>query len=104
MINTGTDKIKINRVKNKFIKKLLKIMLVAVFVAVAGYGVYTSQKTNNIMSELMLANVEALANDELVKTYETVKKDEIEIWDDNAGVYKKVVTIVCDDPGTASCE
>lgn len=45
-------------------KKLLKIMLVAVFVAVAGYGVYTSQKINNIMSELILANVEALANDE----------------------------------------
>ena len=42
-------------------KKVIRIAFVA---AIAGYGVYTNQKTDNVMSELMLANVEALANDE----------------------------------------
>lgn len=45
-------------------KKIIKIAFVVAFTAVAGYGVYTSHKTDNVMSELMLANVEALANDE----------------------------------------
>ncbi len=44
-------------------KKLFKITLVAAFVTGIGYNIYTNQKTD-IMSDLMLANVEALANDE----------------------------------------
>lgn len=44
-------------------KKFLKYAFVAAFVTVAGYGVYTSQKSD-AMSDLMLANVEALARDE----------------------------------------
>ena len=39
-------------------KKFLKFAFVAIFVAVAGYGVYASQKFET-MSELALANVEA---------------------------------------------
>ena len=42
-------------------KKLkLKIAMVAVVAAVAGYGVYQNQ-TKEIVSELTLANIEALA-------------------------------------------
>lgn len=44
-------------------KKMIKIAFVAAFVAIAGYGVYTNQKTDAI-SDLMLANVEALAGGE----------------------------------------
>lgn len=44
-------------------KKFVKIGFVAVFAAIAGYGVYTSQKTEG-MSDLALANVEALADGE----------------------------------------
>uniref|UniRef100_UPI004024B945 NVEALA domain-containing protein n=1 Tax=Bacteroides uniformis TaxID=820 RepID=UPI004024B945 len=44
-------------------KKIMKIAFVATFAAVAGYGVYTNQKVDT-MTDLMLANVEALANDE----------------------------------------
>ena len=44
-------------------KKFMKIAFVAAFVAVAGYGVYASQKSD-IMSDLALANVEALAQSE----------------------------------------
>ena len=44
-------------------KKIMKAAFVAVFAAVAGYGVYTNQRTET-MSDLMLANVEALASGE----------------------------------------
>ena len=44
-------------------KKVIKLAFVAAFVAVAGYGVYTNQ-TSDAMSDLALANVEALATGE----------------------------------------
>ena len=47
------------KLKNSM-KKMIKIAFVAAFVAIAGYGVYTNQKAET-MSDLMLANVEALA-------------------------------------------
>lgn len=45
-------------------KKVIKLAFAAAFVAVAGYGVYTNQ-TSDAMSDLALANVEALARYEL---------------------------------------
>ena len=42
-------------------KKFLKYAFVAAFVTVAGYGVYASQKSD-AMSDIMLANMEALAS------------------------------------------
>ena len=42
-------------------KKMIKIAFVAAFVAIAGYGVYTNQKSETL-SDLTLANVEALAD------------------------------------------
>ena len=44
-------------------KKMIKIAFVAAFVAIAGYGVYTNQKSETL-SDLTLANVEALAGGE----------------------------------------
>lgn len=44
-------------------KKMIKIAFVAAFVAIAGYGVYTNQKSE-ALSDLALANVEALAQSE----------------------------------------
>ena len=44
-------------------KNILKATLVAAFALVAGFNVYNSQKSD-VMSELALANVEALADDE----------------------------------------
>lgn len=41
-------------------KNILKATLVAAFALFAGYNVYTSQKSD-VMSDLTLANVEALA-------------------------------------------
>ena len=45
-------------------KKVIKLASVAAFVAVAGYGVYANQ-TSGAMSDLALANVEALAQSEI---------------------------------------
>ena len=42
-------------------KKLFKVTFVAAFAAIAGYGVYANQKSD-AMSDLALANVEALAD------------------------------------------
>ena len=47
-------------------KKMIKIAFVAAFAAVAGYGVYANQQSE-AMSDLMLANVEALADCEITK-------------------------------------
>lgn len=44
-------------------KKIVKIAFVAAFAAVAGYGVYENQQADT-MSDMMLANVEALASGE----------------------------------------
>lgn len=41
----------------------IKAAFVAAFASIAGYGVYTSQQKVE-MSDLAMANVEALANDE----------------------------------------
>lgn len=50
---------------NKYImKRYIKMAFVAAFVAIAGFGVYTSQKSDAI-SDLALANVEALASYEV---------------------------------------
>lgn len=56
-------------------KKFLKIAFVAAFAAIAGYGVYASHKSDT-MSDLALANIEALARYEL---------PEVEIVCDNNG-------------------
>ena len=45
-------------------KHFIKIAFVAAFAAIAGYGVYTSQKSESL-SDLALANVEALARYEI---------------------------------------
>ena len=44
-------------------KNILKVTVVAAFALVAGFNVYNSQKSD-VMSELALANVEALADDD----------------------------------------
>ena len=61
------DENKINKSskKQKEMKKnILKATVVAAFALVVGFNVYNSQKSD-VMSELALANVEALAESEL---------------------------------------
>ena len=42
-------------------KKTLKMAVAAMVVAAVGYGLYLTQNKTNVMSDLELANVEALA-------------------------------------------
>ena len=58
------NKINESSKKQKEMKKnILKVTLVAAFALIAGFNVYNSQKSD-AMSELALANVEALASEE----------------------------------------
>ncbi len=63
-------------------KKFLKAALLAVVVAVAGYGAYEAQCEEMQLSETMLANVEALADDET--NGGTCFKDIVEAPDNNS--------------------
>lgn len=44
-------------------KEFVKLAFVVIFAAIAGYGVYVNQKSDAV-SDLLIANVEALASDE----------------------------------------
>ena len=45
-------------------KKIFAALIVAVVATFAGYNIYQSQRAKNTMSELAMANVEALAGGE----------------------------------------
>lgn len=55
MVNDKKQNLILIKLKNSM-KKMIGMAIVAAFVAIAGYGVYTNQKADAI-SDLMLANV-----------------------------------------------
>lgn len=68
-------------------KKYIKVIFVAAFAAIAGYGVHTNQNAD-AMSDLMLANVEALASGEgsgnkvcFTKWRKAPNDDSLAYWD-----------------------
>ena len=83
-------------------KKVIKLAFVAAFVAVAGYGVYTNQ-TSDAMSDLALANVEALARGESDEGVAKVDKITTKYIDKNTGEKRTVITIICDGAGSLDC-
>ena len=50
-------------------KKLLKAALLVAVVAVAGLGVHKAQAKKTTLSDIMLANVEAISGDESIKDW-----------------------------------
>ena len=74
-------------------KKFLKFAFVAIFVAVAAYGVYASQKFET-MSELALANVEALARGESPSKFLVVDRVEYTMIDEH-GNQQVVIVLDC---------
>ena len=62
-------------------KNILKATVVAAFALIAGFNVYNSQKSD-VMSELALANVEALANDVESGDDFTNGTDCVAVWED----------------------
>lgn len=85
-------------------KNVFKILLVAAFMMAAGYSVYSSQQDAE-MSDLALANVEALAQNESnsEQKYEIRKEDSLEVWDDRTGTFKKKISIECEGEGCLDC-
>ena len=83
------NKINESSKKQKEMKKnILKATVVAAFALVAGFNVYNSQKSD-VMSELALANVEALASGEI----EGVDECESGCATDNIGSFCCSLTI-----------
>ncbi|WP_276881399.1 NVEALA domain-containing protein [Bacteroides heparinolyticus] len=68
-------------------KKIFAILIVAVVAVVAGYNVYQSQK-GEMMSDLMLANVEALARYELPEVVVECGSSEGQCWADDGYEYE----------------
>ena len=60
-------------------KKILKVVFVSAFALVAGYSVYASQQKVE-MSDLAMANIEALASGETAKCTDSCKE-----WSGNSG-------------------
>ncbi|MEL5893777.1 NVEALA domain-containing protein [Bacteroides sp. GD17] len=83
--------------------KLFAILMVAVVATFAGYNLYQSQRMET-MSDLMLANVEALADNESADDYDRVDKITTDYTDPKTGKKRTVITIVCDGSGLLSCE
>lgn len=67
-------------------KKFMIATFVVAFTAIAGYGVYTSQK-RGLMSDIMLANVEALARAELPEVEITCGSDGGACWATSGDCY-----------------
>lgn len=87
--------------------RFLKITFAAALVVVAGVTAYHAQDKETL-SDLTLANIEALAGDEsttppVVTKYEIKKETSTEIWDDATQTYKKVVIIDCEGKGSLDC-
>ncbi len=59
--------------------KILKVTIVAAFALIAGFNVYNAQKSD-VMSDLALANIEALASGETAKCTDSCKE-----WSGNSG-------------------
>lgn len=78
-------------------KNILKVTLVAVFALVAGYNVYTSQKSSNVMSDLATANVEALASGEGSNRYHfwCCGNTDICAKGDNVDIHGKLSRVPC---------
>lgn len=76
-------------------KFMLKATLVVALAAVAGYGVYTSQRSQTGLSDTALANVEALAGGEIIVGQPCVSVRNStcmyfypwEIWEENGAFY-----------------
>jgi anti-sigma regulatory factor (Ser/Thr protein kinase) len=82
-------------------KKILYGIAVLAIAAVAAWNVNLNSQ-NNDLSDISLANVEALAEESSHK-YETKKTDEIEVLDEATDTYKKVSVTVCEGTGIVDC-
>ncbi|MBE6300278.1 MAG: hypothetical protein E7085_00255 [Parabacteroides distasonis] len=62
-------KIKLNKIKKKMKKQMIKIVAVIALIATAGWNITQSEK-EGVLSDLALENIEALANEEITQDCE----------------------------------
>lgn len=86
-------------------KKMLIALLSTVVVIFITYTNLIGFQKFVPISDLVLANIEALAQDDEAdeKRYDIRKEEEVEIWDDATETYKKVIVIICEGKGSLSC-
>ena len=83
-------------------KKLINVLSVALFVVFAGYNVYKSQKVE-VMSDIVKANVEALAESELLPgEYDIIEEKTVFAVDDVP--YKETKVVRCEWGGLYACQ
>ena len=88
-------------------KKLFKLAFVAAIAAVAGNNIYQSQSVMNGMSEMALANVEALASGENSKGAQSIIiQDKGSGWDCINGYHYNIIyyRVECVGEGNLPCE
>ena len=75
-------------------KNIMKVALAAAIVTVAGYGMYENQ-TKETMSDVMLENVEALADCESSDNYTGARK---------YYTIQRCICLSCPEPGDTNCK
>ena len=81
-------------------KEFLMLLCIAAVAIVTVVG----KKTCNSHSNLLMENVEALAQQpEANRLYAIVEKKSVEIIDDATGVQKKMIVIDCEGTGLLEC-
>lgn len=85
--------------------KKRKFFVAALILGAASIGTYSvTQKYNKTeLSDLALANIEALAQDENEQTYAVVDKIEATREDPITGEIRTVITYICDGHGSLNC-
>ena len=86
-------------------KKIIRVAFAATFACIAGYGIYTSQQESGL-SELALANIEALANGESSNNCSGggVANVHCPIWNIKYSVDFTGPNIECSTGGSYKCE
>lgn len=82
-----------------------KIMLATIvtIAAVSGFIGYFNLQTNQQLSALTLANIEALTGTNEALKYDSRDENTVAIWDEASGTYKSITTIICSGKGEIVC-
>lgn len=83
--------------------KKIKLATIVAIAAVSGFIGYFNLQTNQQLSALTLANVEALTEPNEALTYDSRDENTVAIWDEPSGTYKSITTIICSGKGSIVC-
>lgn len=85
-----------------------KTLLSAAIAALMGTGIYLAESTthqNDGLSDINIANAEALADDEGEgRLYDVKVTKEMEIWDEENGIHQKIIVTTCEGKGVLECK